>query len=526
MGGARIAGCLPFLRRSFAYKGQVALSLAVSLCIAGGSVAAAGVVTLYDRPSVSDAEAGYLVDSGYLYLADGFKSLIVEGGTWNGALNTLYAGYSTTGANLTGYSLTVEDGATFDNYNVTLCGAYGENDGTKQNTMSGNQLNIDGGSITARDGIALYGSYIAGGSWTTGDTPNAVNISGGTLTSTDRTYGRISIFGIDNDSAGAAVTGGAVNITGGVVSASRDTGKAIRIGGIRNEKSASSGGSVSISGAWDNVNGAPTTQLLVTDVDSPIFTIYAADTGDAAVQATGGSVTLSGHVGFQGTLVNLYGRGSGATGTGNTLHIGTEADAWRGYWKGGDAWNLNPTNRVGTVNNFDTVALYRVTFSANTPALQTESLSYFSGDGKSGLANITLDLTKLSFVDASGAAYAPEAGDSMTLLSAGHDLTGLKLAYDAATQETPVALTAEGVACNTRELVDGNENKFYSNEGAAALTNESKAVTYTVGTPHIALTDKTGTAGAVTIPSPRPPTPRRAISSTTTTSGSPTASRP
>ena len=500
MGGARIAGCFPFLRRSFAHKGQVALALAVSLWLAGGGVAAAGnTVTLNEQPTTSGE--GYTVDGSKLYLTpgSGYDKLELTGGTWNGELNSLYAGYSNTGADFTGYSLTVKDGSFGGDY-VNLYGAYGVNPGTDSKTMSGNQLNIDGGSITAiNNEINLNGGYISGGQWTTGDStaaglaPNAVNISSGTLMATNLSYGTISVYGTYNNSTDAAVKGGAVNITGGVLSAA-NRGGAIQITGIRNRKSASLGGSVVISGAWDNVNGAPMTQLLATGSIGSKIHIYAADTGNT--QATGGSVTLSGHVGFRGGFetVNLYGRGSSATGTGNTLHIGTEQDAWRGYEKSDSGWSL--TNNVYAVRNFDTVALHRVAFSADTPALQIGSLSYSSGGQSLGLANVTLDLTNLSFVDASGAAYTPKAGDSMTLLSTWNNLSKLQLAYGAA---TPATLTAEGVACNTRELVDGSPKKFYSNEGKAALTNENKAVTYTVGAPHIALTDRTGTAGAVTL---------------------------
>ena len=109
MGGARIEGCLPFLRRSFAHKGQVALALAVLLWLAGGGVAAAGnTVTLSDEPTESGT--GYTVDGSKLYLTpgSGYDKLELTGGTWT-TLKIIYAGYSETD-DVRDYSLSVTGG--------------------------------------------------------------------------------------------------------------------------------------------------------------------------------------------------------------------------------------------------------------------------------------------------------------------------------------------------------------------------------------------------------------------------------
>ncbi len=110
MGGARIAGCFPFLRRSFAHKGQVALVLAVSLWIAGGSVAAGNTVTLSDEPTESGT--GYTVDGSKLYLTpgSGYDKLELTGGTWT-TLKIIYAGYSETDADLSGNTVTITGGS-------------------------------------------------------------------------------------------------------------------------------------------------------------------------------------------------------------------------------------------------------------------------------------------------------------------------------------------------------------------------------------------------------------------------------
>ena len=199
MGGARIAGCFPFLRRSFAHKGQVALSLAVSLWIAGGSVAAAGAVTLYAQPSASDAEAGYTVNNNNLRLADGFKALTVADGTWD-KLNTIYAGYSETD-DVRDYSLSVTGGTVYAVYGAHSDAKRGEAE------VSGNTVNITDGTIT-------FGGEIMGARLGPGRAAgNTVNISGGTFEKNTGIYGVSANGTISNNTVD--VSGNTVNISGG-----------------------------------------------------------------------------------------------------------------------------------------------------------------------------------------------------------------------------------------------------------------------------------------------------------------------
>ena len=365
-------------------------------------------VTLYAQPSASDTDAGYTVavNNYTLYLADGFKSLTVAGGDWD-TLTELYAGYTTTGANLSGYSLSVT------------------------------------GTLNATEGITISGEKSA--------------------------------------VAMAAVTDGSVKISDSVITVT-STNHKLMISGIENSNAGAARGSVTISGSRSNANSVPTTRLTGSSID-----IYAANTGSNTYKSEQGNVSLSGDVGFKGT-VSLYGRQNNATGTGNTLRIGTDGtnDAvWRGYTStDGSTWTQ--TNAIGYVYNFDTIALHAVEFNADRPALKAGTLSYRSSGGSNDLRNVTLDLTNLSFVDGDGNAYTPTSG-SMKLLDTATDLTGMKLAYNAATQATPVGLTEEGVVvkkdASPTESEANGVTLAYRNTHTVAFAADSKSITYNIANP-------------------------------------------
>ena len=461
-------------------KKELALALCVSLWMAGGSVAWAGnTVTLDEQPTGNGD--GYTVSGDRLYLNPGYDKLNLTGGTW-GQVSALRAGYTTDGANLSNYSLSVT-GSLSTSESIYLQGAFGEKT-TAATTISGNVVNIDHGSITTNaeyGSISLYGSQIQSkkdGEATGGRASNnSVNIDHGTLTATDD----IHISGENTDVPMIVVTDGRVKISDSVLSS---TGQ-IYIFGIDHSASDVTGGSVMISGAWDGANNAPTTRL---SAGSGIYIYAANNQGHSSAQ---GSVSLSGDVGFKGS-VYLYGKHNWAAGgTGNTLHIGTDGtkDAvWRGYTStDGAAWTQ--TNAINYVYNFDTIALHAVDFTAALPALGiTGELAYYSGNNtQPDLSDVTLDLTKLSF-EKDGAAYTPKKGDSVTLLKytpGQYDnpktLTGMKLAYDAATQAAPVALTTAGVTV-TKSGTDTSAGVTldYTSVGTVALANENKDVTYEV----------------------------------------------
>ena len=577
MGGARIAGCFPFLRRSFAHKGQVALALAVSLWLAGGGVAAAGnTVTLNEQPTTSGE--GYTVDGSKLYLTpgSGYDKLELTGGTWT-TLKIIYAGYSETDADLSGYSLTVKDGATtgvvyggYDGWSVgsvrsnsvTVAGTAGGSvyGGRGEDTVSSNSVTVAGtagssvyggwcvqsansNSVTVeRTGTVeggIYGGWggtytselgvgsnnvtvagvakadVYGGSSMGACSPNiqsSVNNNTVTVEGTGTVGGRI--FGGYSNDAVIKVIGNTVTVAG-TVKGDVYGGYSYNFGSVKQNAVHISGGTIGDSASTGAVCGGymefgdgeisgNTVTITGGVFVSPSTAIYGArcDGSGHSTSLQDNAVRLGGTTtGLESAaLWGAYHGGESFFNGGNTLSVGTvqTAGAPGAAWQGADASGAL-TNSVGSITGFDVIAINTVCWNKDLPALKaTGEISYTDWDHTNN-DKLRLDLTNLSFVDASGAAYTPKAGDAMTLLSSGTDLPAMNLTYNAATQTTPATLTAEGVACNTRKLVDGSPKKFYSNEGKAALTNENKAVTYTVGTPHIALTDRTGTAGAVTL---------------------------
>ena len=415
MGGARIAGCFPFLRRSFAHKGQVALALAVSLWIAGGSVAAAGAVTLYAQPSASDAEAGYLVNNNNLRLADGFKALTVADGTWD-KLNTIYAGYSETD-DVRDYSLSVTGGTVYAVYGAHSDAKRGEAE------VSGNTVNITDGTITSGGEImgARLGPCNAVG--------NTVNISGGTFEKNTGIYGVSAGGTISNNTV--EFSGNTVNISGGTF----DT--------------------VGIHAVEINMN----TKKI---------------SGDQLPRLQNNTVWLSGTTRGLETS-SLCGANNGGDGkrfitSGNTLNIGTVTteDAPGAAWQG-KSLSGTAENRVSGVTGFDVIKLNTVGWNESLPALEaTNGVTYKDPvkPGDSG-SPFTLDLTDLSFTGT-----APKAGDTMTLLSSGKGgLDGFYLKYDAG---DPVKLSSK--AGKTSEIVKTAPLTTGLTNGAAVTTGLAHTV--------------------------------------------------
>ena len=415
MGGARIAGCFPFLRRSFAHKGQVALALAVSLWIAGGSVAAAGAVTLYAQPSASDAEAGYLVNNNNLRLADGFKALTVADGTWD-KLNTIYAGYSETD-DVRDYSLSVTGGTVYAVYGAHSDAKRGEAE------VSGNTVNITDGTITSGGEImgARLGPCNAVG--------NTVNISGGTFEKNTGIYGVSAGGTISNNTV--EFSGNTVNISGGTF----DT--------------------VGIHAVEINMN----TKKI---------------SGDQLPRLQNNTVWLSGTTRGLETS-SLCGANNGGDGkrfitSGNTLNIGTVTteDAPGAAWQG-KSLSGTAENRVSGVTGFDVIKLNTVGWNESLPALEaTNGVTYKDPvkPGDSG-SPFTLDLTDLSFTGT-----APKAGDTMMLLSSGTGgLDGFYLKYDAG---DPVKLSSK--AGKTSEIVKTAPLTTGLTNGAAVTTGLAHTV--------------------------------------------------
>ena len=89
-------------------------------------------------------------------------------------------------------------------------------------------------------------------------------------------------------------------------------------------------------------------------------------------------------------------------------------------------------------------------------------------------------------MDGDGNAYTPTSG-SMKLLDTATDLTGMKLAYNAATQATPVGLTEEGVVvkkdASPTESEANGVTLAYRNTHTVAFAADSKSITYNIANP-------------------------------------------
>ena len=174
--------------------------------------------------------------------------------------------------------------------------------------------------------------------------------------------------------------------------------------------------------------------------------------------------------------VNQLSGGIGNTSWGNTLNLGAT-----GITVGDNG-----------VSHFQTIAVTKdVKFTEGATVLSAKKFLNAYGTNFSD----TLDLTN-------AVGLSSGASGTMTLLAsetANNFSNQLKLVYNAATKETPLIVTPEGVIYVTHEIVNENNKTFYSNKNKVALTNDNKNVTFT-NNPHFSYTDMTNAeAGEVTL---------------------------
>jgi len=174
--------------------------------------------------------------------------------------------------------------------------------------------------------------------------------------------------------------------------------------------------------------------------------------------------------------VNQLSGGIGNTSWGNTLNLGAT-----GITVGDNG-----------VSHFQIIAVTKdVKFTEGATVLSAKKFLNAYGTNFSD----TLDLTN-------AVGLSSGASGTMTLLASETEnnfSNKLKLVYNAATKETPVDITPEGVIYVTHEIANGNKNTFYSNQNKVALTNDYKNVTFTA-IHHTSYTDTTNAeAGEVTL---------------------------
>lgn len=216
---------------------------------------------------------------------------------------------------------------------------------------------------------------------------------------------------------------------------------------------------------------------------------------------SGNTVTING-----GTMNKIFGGNIGdksynITATNNTVNILTAISVTQlsgglgNILSTGNTLNLGATGiTVGDdgVTHFQTIAVTKdVILTEGATVLSAKKFLNAVGTNFSDTLNLT-----------NAVGLSSGASGTMTLLASetANNFSNLKLAYNTATQKTPVPITTEGVIYSSREVVNGNENTFYSNENKVALTNDNKNVTFTTVYPHISYTDKTNAeAGEVTL---------------------------
>ncbi|MBE6095006.1 MAG: autotransporter outer membrane beta-barrel domain-containing protein [Schwartzia succinivorans] len=320
-------------------KAQAALALAVSLWMAGGSVASAQTTTIKEGDNyVGDVYGNHADNQPVTDHSGGSNdnTVIMTGGNVTNAVYGAFCDGSKTSAK--GNQVTVSGGTIgtnelagaaaydttarhdFNNNTVKVTGLaniQADIDGavTNNGTANSNHVIITGGTVNKDNGAGhIYGGRSNGGG---NATNNTVTISDGTVTA------RLIAGGF----VGSA-TGG--NATGNTVTVSSDVTGAV-YGGY------TAGGTGAVTGNIVTLNGAKVTG-----------NVYGGYTWSGTGEVTNNTVTLNGAT----VTGNVYGGGT-ETGTGNLVK--------------GNTLNLSGVNSAKSIGNFDTVNIKSAVWG--TPAL-------------------------------------------------------------------------------------------------------------------------------------------------------------
>ncbi|MBQ3863999.1 MAG: hypothetical protein II790_08185, partial [Schwartzia sp.] len=497
-------------RGHFDRKAQAALALAVSLWIAGGGVVVAGQITTVETDYTGELNGNHSGDNWGDRTGDPNDNEV-----------TVNAAVKVTGDVRGGYYFN-KDGKVTNNI-VTINGTvtkavYGGESGRGYDVM-GNQV-----TVTGTVGENVYGGRVRGGDGTA--TGNTVTVNGGTINM--NVYGGYSFRG-DAEKNTVTIEGGEVehvyggNSTGGDVLENEvyiqgGTVKHNVYGGFanENEKKAEanevtiSGGEVSGHVYGGHSDSGQATNNKVTISGGVVRgQVYGGETFGSMENATGNEVTINsgtvlldvygGDAQFGGAAHNhviIKGKVSGrvyggrssnpSDGGWNKVEIlgGTVDSDVYGDFKNscnntvvlhdatvggsvcGDAEFLDDTGNTlilsgsstvnDSVNNFETIEFDGEKFSWDTTKTVLTANQFSNPD-------CTLDVTALVNKTGTG---------TMTLLSSGreNDFETLKLAYNTATQATPVTLDSS----KTSQVVKAGTTKTSEDKGITIAYNENE----------------------------------------------------
>ena len=332
---------------------------------------------------------------------------------------------------------------------------------------TGNTVEIKGGTIGKSDGDTVFGGYTNNGD----SKQNNVIITGGTVNGD--VYGGYSgyynnIYG-DSDQNNVIIKGGTVNgnVYGGYSDSSDATGNSVTI----------TGGTVNgdVVGGYAYSDAAKNTVTLSNcTINGDVYGIWTWGEGETMKNA----VNLTGKVsGLDGEYSVVSGcGGSNADNTGNELHIGgtkTYNESGEPVVSKGEAWQGMTgdvvTNKISTVELFESIVYHNVKWDENVPALEVKTL--YDVDA--------IDITNLAF-DSLGMG-------TMALLKAtadDSDLSTIKLTYDDTHKD--ITITTDGVVLGG----GGTEKTETTGEKGVKITRtvnekvslakDSKAINYNI----------------------------------------------
>ena len=333
-----------------------------------------------------------------------------------------------------------------------------------------NTVEIKGGTIGKSDGDTVFGGYTNNGD----SKQNNVIITGGTVNGD--VYGGYSgyynnIYG-DSDQNNVIIKGGTVNgnVYGGYSDSSDATGNSVTI----------TGGTVNgdVVGGYAYSDAAKNTVTLSNcTINGDVYGIWTWGEGETMKNA----VNLTGKVsGLNGEYSVVSGcGGSNADNTGNELHIGgtkTYNESGEPVVSKGEAWQGMTgdvvTNKISTVELFESIVYHNVKWDENVPALEVKTL--YDVDA--------IDITNLAF-DSLGTG-------TMALLKAtadDSDLSAITLTYkDGSTVVTGKEINASGVVISggtpstEKDGVNGVKLTSTSSD-KVLLASDKKAINYSKG---------------------------------------------
>ena len=360
----------------------------------------------------------------------------------------VYGGHSSGSGTVSKNTVTISNGATVNGHEV-----YG---GFSIDGDVGGTSEDKGNTVTVSD--STVSGFVMGGRSRNGDANyNSATVNNSLLTSSvDNRFvqgGRAGVADYGNGTANSNT----VTINGSTITATGSSNY-VSIYGGRSTSGKADSNTVTIIGTTITTSGSGTA-----------VSIYGGASDNKTTACNNNTVNLLGASKLDGKgSTNIYGSNETA-GTGNELHIGgvkgSTATSSDNIWKNGT------TNKVSSVNNFDTIALHDVAWSTSVPALYAGKVSNVG----------TLDITSMKLYDGTTEKTTFTADEVMDLLKSDTDLSALKLKYNSDPADT---VTTDGVTIATRNNTNWTAATDLTFSGdqtdKVKLNDTGKAIVYSV----------------------------------------------